>query len=45
LDAKKETLEWIMRQYGSGVNDFSYEIIKKTLILRVLILEISGKAK
>ena len=45
LDAKKEALEWIMRQYGSGVNDFSYEIIKKTLILRVLILEISGKAK
>ena len=44
-DAKKEALQWIMRQYGSGMNDFSDEIIKKTLILRVRILEISGKAK
>jgi nitroimidazol reductase NimA-like FMN-containing flavoprotein (pyridoxamine 5'-phosphate oxidase superfamily) len=45
LDAKKEALKWIMRQYGSDANDFSDEILKKTLILRVLILEISGKAK
>lgn len=45
LDAKKEALECIMRQYGSDANDFSDEIIKKTLIFRVLILEISGKAK
>ena len=44
-DAKKEALQWIMRQYGSDANDFSDEILKKTLILRVLILEISGKAK
>jgi nitroimidazol reductase NimA-like FMN-containing flavoprotein (pyridoxamine 5'-phosphate oxidase superfamily) len=45
LDAKKQVLEWIMHQYGSDANDFSDEILKKTLILRVLILEISGKAK
>ena len=44
-DAKKEALQWIMRQYGSDANDFSDEILKKTLILRVRILEISGKAK
>jgi nitroimidazol reductase NimA-like FMN-containing flavoprotein (pyridoxamine 5'-phosphate oxidase superfamily) len=45
LDAKKEALELIMRQYGSYANDFSDEILKKTLILSVRILEISGKAK
>jgi hypothetical protein len=45
LDAKKEALEWIMRQYGSDAKDFSEEVMKKTLILRVRILEISGKAK
>lgn len=45
LDAKKEALEYIMRQYGSVLKDFSNEIMKKTLILRVQILEISGKAK
>jgi uncharacterized protein len=45
LDAKKEALEWIMRQYGSYVKNFSEEILKKTLVLRVRILEISGKAK
>jgi hypothetical protein len=45
LDAKKEALEWIMRQYGNGVWDFKEEILKKTLVLRVRILEISGKAR
>ena len=45
LDAKKEALEWIMRQYGSDAKDFSEEVMSKTLILRVQILEISGKAK
>ncbi|PKN52357.1 MAG: pyridoxamine 5'-phosphate oxidase family protein [Deltaproteobacteria bacterium HGW-Deltaproteobacteria-13] len=44
-DAKKEALQCIMRQYGSDANDFSDEILKKTLILRVRIIEISGKAK
>jgi nitroimidazol reductase NimA-like FMN-containing flavoprotein (pyridoxamine 5'-phosphate oxidase superfamily) len=44
-DAKKVALEWIMRQYGSDACDFSEEVVKKTLILRVLILEISGKAQ
>jgi len=44
-DAKKEALQWIMRQYGSDAHDFSDEILKKTLILRVRIREISGKAK
>ena len=45
LDAKKEALEWIMRQYGNGTWDFKEEILKKTLVLRVRILEISGKAR
>lgn len=45
LDAKKEALKWIMRQYGSDAGDFPEEIMKKTLILRVRIIEISGKAK
>ena len=45
LEAKKEALEWIMRQYGSGTWKFPREILKKTLILRVSILEISGKAR
>jgi uncharacterized protein len=42
---KKDALACIMRQYGSSANDFPEEILKKTLILRVKILEISGKAK
>lgn len=45
LEDKKEAFECIMRQYGSVLKDFSNEILKKTLILRVRILEISGKAK
>jgi uncharacterized protein len=45
LEAKKEALGWIMRQYGSGAWDFKEEILKKTLVLRVRILEISGKAR
>jgi len=45
LDDKKEALKCIMRQYGSVLKDFSNEILKKTLIIRVQILEISGKAK
>ena len=44
LEAKKEALEWIMRQYGTGTWDFPEEIMKKTLIFRVSILEIRGKA-
>ena len=45
LKAKKEALECIMRQYGGNANDFSDEILKKTLILCVRIIEISGKTK
>ena len=45
LEAKKEALEWIMRQYGNGTWDFKEEILKKTLVLRVRILEISGKVR
>ena len=45
LKAKKEALEWIMRQYGSGTWNFPEEILKKTLIFRVSILEISGKVR
>ena len=44
LEAKKEALQLIMRQYGNGTWDFKEEILKKTLVLRVRILEISGKA-
>ena len=45
LESKKEALECIMRQYGNGTWDFKEEILKKTLVLRVRILEISGKAR
>jgi hypothetical protein len=45
VEVKKTALECIMRQYGSEAGDFPEEIMKKTLILRVRILEISGKAK
>jgi len=45
LKAKKEALECIMNQYGKGPWDFPEEILKQTLILRVCILEISGKAR
>ena len=45
VKAKIEALEWIMRQYGGGIWDFPEEILKKTLILRLRILEISGKAR
>ena len=45
VETKKIALEWIMRQYGSDADDFPEETMKKTLILRVRILEISGKAK
>ena len=45
LEAKKEALQLIMRQYGNGTWDFKEEILKKTLVLRVRILEISGKAR
>ena len=45
LEAKKDALECIMRQYGSGTWDFPEEILQKTLILRVCILEISGKSR
>jgi hypothetical protein len=45
VETKKIALEWIMRQYGSVLKDFSDEILKKTLVLRVRILEISGKVK
>ena len=34
-----------MRQYGKGVWTFPEEILQKTLILRMRILEISGKAR
>ncbi|MGP8154112.1 MAG: pyridoxamine 5'-phosphate oxidase family protein [Smithella sp.] len=44
-EGKKEALEWIMRQYGSDASDFSEDVMKKTLILRVQILAISGKAR
>jgi uncharacterized protein len=45
LEAKTAALEWIMRQYGSGTWDFTGQTINKTLVFRVKILEISGKAR
>lgn len=45
VDAKKDALACIMRQYGSDATDFSEEVLKKTLIFRVQILSISGKAR
>jgi hypothetical protein len=45
LEAKKQALKWIMRQYGGGTWDFPEEILQKTLIFRVSILEISGKVR
>ncbi len=45
LEDKKGALELIMCQYRSDAKDFSEDVMKKTLILRVRILEISGKAK
>ena len=44
-DAKRKALGWIMRQYGSDVDDFPEENMKKILILRAHILEISGKKR
>jgi len=44
INDKRESLQRIMRQYGSSANDFPEEILKKTLIIRVRILEITGKA-
>ena len=45
LETKKTALECIMRQYGSELKDFSDEILKKTLVFRVRIQEISGKLR
>ena len=45
LDAKREALEWIMHQYGSGTWDFDEKILNQILVLRVQILEINGKAR
>lgn len=44
-DARKDALECIMRQYGSNAVDFSEDALKKTLIFRVRISAISGKAR
>jgi nitroimidazol reductase NimA-like FMN-containing flavoprotein (pyridoxamine 5'-phosphate oxidase superfamily) len=44
-DARKVALACIMRQYGSDAIDFSEEALKKTLIFRVQVLEISGKSR
>ena len=45
LEAKSNALEWIMRQYGSGTGDFTEKMLNKILVLRVQILEISGKSR
>lgn len=43
LEDKKVALEFIMHQYGRSARDFAEDVMKKTLIFRVRILEISGK--
>ena len=43
--AKNDALEWIMHQYGSGSWNFTEKMLNKTLVFRVQILEISGKAR
>lgn len=45
LEIKKTALGYIMLQYGSNARDFSEDVMKKTLVIRVRILEISGKTK
>jgi len=45
LETKNEALEWIMRQYGSGNWDFTEKMLNKILVIRVQIIEISGKAR
>lgn len=45
LDDKIKALACMMRQYRSDAGDFPEKVINKTLIIRVRILEISGKAK
>lgn len=45
VETKRIALACIMRQYGSEARDFPEDIMKKTMSIRVRILEISGKAK
>ncbi len=45
LETRKTALVCIMRQYGSDANDFPEDRMKKTLIIRVRIMTISGKSK
>jgi uncharacterized protein len=45
LDTRKVALKCIMHQYGSDAIDFSEEALKKTLLFRVRISAISGKAR
>ena len=45
LEIKNDALEWIMRQYGSGNWDFTEKMLNKISVIRVQIIEISGKAR
>jgi hypothetical protein len=45
VETKRIALVWIMRQYGSDARDFPEDIMKKTMIIRVEIMTISGKAR
>jgi len=40
---KRAALDVIMRQYAEGTHDYSDETLRKTAVIRVEILEISGK--
>jgi nitroimidazol reductase NimA-like FMN-containing flavoprotein (pyridoxamine 5'-phosphate oxidase superfamily) len=44
-EARKAALACIMRQYGSDTIDFSESVLARTLILRVRIAALSGKAR
>ena len=48
IDAEEEkiaALEWIMRQYERPERDFVVKKLQDTLVIRVEILEVSGKAR
>jgi nitroimidazol reductase NimA-like FMN-containing flavoprotein (pyridoxamine 5'-phosphate oxidase superfamily) len=45
IEDKIAALKWIMRQYENGARDFIEKKLDDTLVIRVEILEISGKAR
>jgi hypothetical protein len=43
--SKEKALAWIMRQYGGPDGSFDESVLEKTLVIRVRIDAISGKAR